>query len=285
MALQICFWQQNGGVEPFQKKGSIMKKARPARLLALLLCIAMLFSVACAPSSHSDTAESSSDTANSNTPPENGARAIVGKTVKLYYTAENVQDIAVAHYEGTPEILLVDTQTACEKFVDGVLGEKWNFTYEETDTTLTITRDNGAYCVLDFVEDTLYFNNLDMFTTFGFSNMADMLENTFVDAEGNSFYFQRTGSVAVPGLPVLIHLAERNINLDIYEGKKYVPFQTFNDMILSPFLKAFAYNSQDLFSLCDGRLDPSLNDTFYSIEPAERSAALIEYTVTALKPS
>ena len=29
-----------------------------------------------------------------------------------------------------------------------------------------------------------------------------------------------------------------------------------------------------MFSLSDGRLDPSFKDTFYSIEPAERSAAV-----------
>lgn len=266
-----------------------MKINLTIRLAALLLCAVLLFTVSCAttgtvtPSATSDT---TTPTTSNQTPesafPANGAETIVSKTVKLYHTAEIIENITLAHYEGSPEILLIDTETMCEEFIDDLLGVKWSFTYEETDTTLTITRDNGAYCIIDFVEDTMYFNDFDMFTAFGFGNMADMLDSKFVDAEGNNIYFQRTNSLEIAGLPVHIDLAARNIPLDIYEGKKYVPFQTFNDIFLSPFYQCFAYNSKDLFSLANGSLEPSVKEQFYSIEPTERSAALIEYTVSEL---
>ena len=278
-------------IEALQKrKGSAMKFNLTIRSFALLLCLVTLFTVSCVapvttnPPATSDdtTTPPTSDNPPESTFPENGEETIVTKTIKMYQTAEAFEDITVAHYEGTPEILLIDTETMCEEFINELLGGKGPFTYEETDTTLTITRANGAYCKIDFVEDTMYFNDFDMFTAFGFGNMADMLDSKYVDSEGNSFYFQRTDSLSIAGLPLVIDLAARNIPLDIYEGKKYVPFQTFNDIFLSPFYHNFAYNSKDLFSLANGRLDPSIKDAFYSIEPTERSEALIEYTVNEL---
>ena len=262
------------------------------KILAFILASVMLLSCALLASCNSgDNAgagatnpPATSDTASTEAPalPENGAEKIVPKTVKLYTTADNFKDVTVAHYDGTPEILLIDTETMCHEFIDTFLGTNWSFSYEETETTLTVTRDNGAYCEIDFVEDTMYFSDFDMFVACGYGNMADMLDGTYVDGDGNSFYFQRTSSLSISGLPVIIDLAARDIPLDIYEGKKYVPFQTFNDIFISPFWRSFAYNGKDLFYLPDARIDSSINDTYYSIEPAERSAALIEYTVNEL---
>lgn len=262
-----------------------MKAKLTSRLVAALLCLVMFFSVSCSvPPAIPDitTTPPTSDNAPEATFPENGAEKIVPKTAKLYTTADNFKDVTVAHYESTPEILLIDTETMCHEFIDAFLGTSWSFSYEETETTLTITRDNGAYCEIDFVEDTMYFNDFDLFVACGYGNMADMLDGTYVDAEGNSFYFQRTSSLSISGLPVIIDLAARDIPLDIYEGKKYVPFQTFNDIFISPFWRSFAYNSKDLFYLPDARIDSSISAEYYSIEPVERSAALIEYTVNEL---
>ena len=148
------------------------------RLLAALLCAVMLFTVSCTTpdSNKSETTDAPSDTEES-TVPANGAKKVVTKTVKLYQTAERVDDVTVAHYEDTPDILLIDTETMCRAFIDVFLGTSWSFSYEETETTLTITRDNGAYCEIDFVEDTMYFDDFDMFVACGYGNMADMLKN------------------------------------------------------------------------------------------------------------
>lgn len=267
-----------------------MKINLKARVAALILCIAALFAVSCTapgttnPPSTSDitTTPPASDNTPEVTHPENGAEKIVSKTLKLYHTAEKFEDITLSHYEGTPEILLIDTKTMCEEFINEFLGEKGPFTYEETDTTLTITRANGAYCTIDFVEDTMYFDDFDMFTAFGSGNMADMLCATYTDKEGNNFFFQRTDSLTISGLPIEIDLASREIPLDIYEGKKYIPFQTFNDVFMSPHLVNFAYNGQDLFWANGGNVDSSVSDKFYSVGPADRSEALIEYTAKEL---
>lgn len=274
-----------------------MKKTLKIRLMAMLLCMVMLFSVACAPTGTEPTTPPSLDNGESSTPdnngtstpgggeptyPENGTEKIVPKTVELYVTSENVDEILVAHYESTPEILLMDIDNIREEFLDSLLSTQASFSYEETETTLTIKRENGAYCVLDFVEDTLYFNNLDLFKARRSDSMSDLLAHPYVDSEGNSIYFSKTDSWDISGLSVYIDLASRNIPLDIYEGKKYIPLQTFNDVFLSSYGYNFVYNSKALFMATAGELDPSVLAEYYSIEPTDRSEALAEYTVNEL---
>ena len=58
----------------------------------------------------------------------------------------------------------IDNETMCREFVDEYLGKNWEFTYEETETTLTITRDNGAYYTVDRgVEPHYYFGKLESY--------------------------------------------------------------------------------------------------------------------------
>jgi hypothetical protein len=214
--------------------------------------------------------------------PENGAEKIIPVTKKLYISSEQSDDILVAHYESTPEILLIDMDTVFTEFFAGILSKNGTYVYEDEETTLTIERDNGAYCIIDFVEDTLYFNNFDLFLASRSNTMADILGLPYVDSEGNSIYFQNTGSLDITGHALFIYLSERNIPLDIYEGKKYIPFQTFNDIFLSPFGYNFVYNSKDLFLAAGGSVDPALEKEYYSLEPTEKSQALAEFTANEL---
>ena len=107
------------------------------RLVAVLLCtvmvMVMLFLVSC----DSDTTPTDS-TSSTTTPstgdltapdsgesefPENGAKKIIPLTKKLYISSEQSADVLVAHYESTPEILLIDMDTAFNEFFTGVLSE------------------------------------------------------------------------------------------------------------------------------------------------------------------
>lgn len=282
-----------------------MKNNVTKKLLAALLCIVMIFSVVSCSSQNTATTDTSTNaesttaetTESSETEstessalenedsefPVNGATKIIPQTKQLRQTAETSQDFLVAYYEDCPEILLIDTDTMCAEFFDALLSkEGTTYTYEETDTTLTIIRSNGASCVIDFVEDTIYFNNFDLFNTVRSDAMSDLLSSQYVDKEGNSVYFSKTDSLDIAGLPILIDLAERNIPLDIYEGEKYIPLQTFNDIFLSLYSQNIVYNGKDLFLISGGVLDDSLKDEYYSIEVTERSEALADYTANEI---
>lgn len=264
------------------------------RLLAAVIGALMVFSVACTSPAPSATVPNSvppTTTApaatengeeNQSQSPENGAKKILSQLRKVYTTAENYEEVSFAHYEETPDILLIDLQTACEKFLEVDLKGRAGFTYEETDTMLTIKRDNGTYCEIDFVEDTIFFSNFDLFNAFR-TNMSDLLCAPFVDENGNNIYFKVTDSTDIQGVPIRIHLSPRGIPLDIYEGKKYIPFQTFNDMFLSFYGFNYLFNSKDVFKVGgDGTLDESLKEEYYSLQPTQRSQALADFTAKEL---
>ena len=244
-------------------------------LMTAILCFVTIFSVSCTQQNPAPDTIVGDETAY----PENGAQKIVSQVRKLYISAEDVKDLTFAHYESTPEILLVDVETAANLLDQ--LSKITKFEFKETDTTLTITRVNGATCVLDFVEDSVYFEDFDLFTKFA-DNVADILESTYFNSKGESIYFKITDYMSVAGRPVDIDLAEKNIPLDIYEGKKYIPLQTFNDLFVSPFAHNYLFNSKDVFFVSGMELDDALSAEYYSVEPAERSEALVEYTVNEL---
>ena len=261
-----------------------MKNNLKTRLLALLLCLVMLFSVACTtqenpPSGEPNTPESGEPEQPEEDYPENGTKTILSETKNMYVSSDVVEELLVAYYEDCPEILLISADTAVEDFFAGFLGELVGaYEIDETETELKITRGNGAYCILNFVEDTIYFNNFDLFNAARSDTTADILGFPYVDEEGNSIYFQMTDSLNIAGLPIKIDLAARNIPLDIYEDQKYIPLQTFNDVFLAPQSWNVTYNSRDLFIFANGAVSPALEEQYYSVGAIERSEALAEYT-------
>ena len=258
-------------------------------LLILILCVSTLLFVSCdTPNNNQQTAETPNNEETIEPDdgvsayPENGAKKIVSQVRNVYSSADSVKEMTFAHYEETPDILLIDTKTACEFVFDSLLSQYGKYEIKETETALTITRDNGAYCVIDFVKDSIYFNNFDMFRTRFNNTMSDILLSSYTDSNGNPIYFKLDESVDIAGDPVYLDLAERDIPLDIYDGKKYIPFQTLNDFFISPFEMNFAFNSKDVFDVSDGTLDPVLEEMYYSIGPKERSQALAQYTANEL---
>ena len=293
-----------------------MKKSLIKRITALMLSVLIVFAI-CACGNNQTATSSSSSTTKSSTAdsattdssvtessttedsttsddsstttdfPENGATEIVCVDKKVYFSLEVIEPISAAYYENQSEILLIEINTAFEEIINGFLLGMDNIgasvTIEETDTTITLTRETGDYCEIDFVEDTIYFSDFDSFNTRGYKdNPFDVLSSAYLNEEGESIFFQRESSIYTPGYGILIDLAERNIPLDIYEGKKYIPFQTFNDLFITPHGMNFAYNGEDVFFLVGNSLSPELEELYYHDEPSERSDALAEYTYNEL---
>ena len=106
-----------------------MKNAVKTRLMAMFLCIIMVFFVSCTtpnpPSGDPVT-------------PLNGAKKILSQTIKVYTTAQDVEEMAFAHYEDAPDILLMDSKTACEfifGFFYGNQKSRQSFSREPKPTT------------------------------------------------------------------------------------------------------------------------------------------------------
>jgi hypothetical protein len=283
-----------------------MKKNLKTRLMALLLCVIMIMSVSCASAKPATSTPAASTPADPGTDdpgtddpgtddpgtddpgtddpgidpdlPANGAQKIVTESKKLYSTAENVELLDVAYYESTPEILLISTDTMISFFFNSFMSGSTSFTFEETEDTLTITKANGAYCMIDFVVDVIYFDNFDLFCASRSNSTSDIISNPYLDSKGNSIYFQTTNTKNIAGLPLYLDLAEKDIPLDVYEGKKYMTLQTFNDIFLVPYAVSCVYNGQDLYLAQGGKVDASVEAQYYSVGPVERSEALAEFT-------
>ena len=262
-----------------------MKNRLLKQITAAMLALIMLVSfVSC--STPPVTPDVTTPNAEGEKYPENGATKIVSAEKNIYNTAEQSMPISVAHYENQPEILLIDITVAVNDFFNGLLSDLANSapaTIEETEETVTIKRPNGSYCIIDFVKDTVYFNDFETFTGKDFSdNPHDLVAFPYVDEEGNSVYIKRDSSFFTPGYALEINLGNRNIPLDIYEGKKYIPLQTFNDLFIGSFGANLVYNGKDLFFMGGNSLSDDLKEIYYHEERTPRSEALAEFNFNEL---
>ena len=252
-----------------------MKKSFLTKLTSVMLSVLMIFSI-CACDGNSQSANY----------PKNGARKIIDTEKIFYVSLEMNQPLSVAHYENQEEILLMEINSAVTEFINEMALGRYDGTsveVEETDSMVKLTRENGAYCEIDFVKDTVLFSDFDTFNKKGDAiNPHDMLSSAYLNEEGENIFIKREKSFFTPGYSIEIDLAERDIPLDIYGGKKYIPLQTFNDLFISPYGINIAYNGQALFLLVGNTLSADLEDMYYLDEPTPRTSALAEFNYNEL---
>ena len=252
-----------------------MKKTFLSKITAIVMSMLMLFSL-CA--------------CNENAPqasiyPKNGEKKIITTTRDIYLPTGQSQPFNVAYYENQEEVLLIEIEYAVTELLSNfVLARTGNtLSYEENSTQVLLTRDNESYCELDFVKDTVYFDDFDSFSSAGHNATPhDMLALPYVNGTGQKEYFERGDSFYTPGYAIELDLSERNIPLDIYGGKKYIPLQTFNDIFVCPFGCNIAYNGENLFVLVGSTVADEVTDLYYGKEASQRSTALTEYNYNEL---
>lgn len=147
---------------------------------------------------------------------------------------------------------------------------------------ITLTRDNGAYCTLDFEKGTVLFSEYNRFTTCSYELGAlDILDAKGFNADGEAEYFQRVLCSEEPGGAYLLELHARGIPMVMENGEGYITLQTFSDLFLTPFEVMLGYNGKDVFFL-DSQLLGPLEKTYYTEQPEERSQALADLTYRQL---
>lgn len=252
-----------------------MKKHFFSKITALTMAFLMVFSL-CACNANTSTSSQF---------PKNGAKKIITTSKDVYLPSGASNPFNVAYYENEEEILLVEINYAVNELLnDFALARSENsVSVEETDSKVILTRDNQSYCEIDFVEDTVCFSDFDTFNARSYmATPHDLLATSYMNEEGKSEYFERGDSFFTPGYALIIDLAERNIPLDIYEGKKYIPLQTFNDLFICPFGLNIAYNGKNLFALIGNNIDGDIANLYYDKEVADRSTALSEFNYNEL---
>lgn len=256
-----------------------MKKHFLTRITAVIISVLMLFSLCACNSASTPTPSTPSEY------PKNGEKKIVTTTKNIYSPTGESEQLNVAHYENEEEILFIEINLAVNEFLNKFVLAKSNnsATVKEDDTMVTIVRDNESYCQLDFVKDTVCFDDFDYFNSASYdATPHDLLASSYTNSEGKSEYFERGLSFFTPGYAIEIDLAERNIPLDIYEGKKYIPLQTFNDLFVCPYGVNIAYNGENLFVLIGSSISSEISNLYYNKEKTPRSAALTEFNYNEL---
>lgn len=285
-------------------KTNLMKK-----LTALLLSAIMVLSLIACTVNESQTEEESKSSVSTETVAETEGSESTEETEgsesieetesgeaeeKIIVTAEkdlhlpdnSIEKLSVAYYENQPEILLIEISYAVgELITDMLLSDSPNagVSIEETETTVMLTRENGAYCEIDFENGTVFFSDFDLFNMNPQNdNPHDLLAFPYIDENGESVFIQCTTSFYTPGYGLLIDLLERNIPIGIYGGEKYIALQTFNDMFISSRGVNIAYNGNDLFLIVGNALSPDLAELYYHEEKTDRSEALAEFNFNEL---
>lgn len=204
-----------------------------------------------------------------------GASVTPTTATAYYIIPEENEDIELAFVDIYEDVPFVDLEYFVENVMLSLYGSmdsEYTLTADNSEGVITLTRDNGSRAIFDFVENSIYFDDLNLFNKLPFRSAGiDILSSDGFDSEGQPAYFQRTGNVFErTGRAVMIDMDRRFLPMLYRDGKGYVPLQTMNDLFMISNAYSLVYNQKDVF-LTIGSGFGALSDLYYSVEPGMRS--------------
>ena len=235
------------------------------RGFALFLCVVLLMAgCSAAPGEVPQTANLSSE------------------TVPFYRgSIDNVSEITLYYKDGQTDIPYVDMDTVREVAIDAqryLEDDGYQLTMETDGKMVDFVRENGSRVSIDFDESSIGWDDYNLFTTASYAQQQlDVLSNTGLDENGEPELFQRGDSSFVRrGESIGLYFEDFFIELIYEDGKGYMPLQTFSDLFLAYFYINLAYNGEAVFMIEATDLG-DMRETYYSVEPRERSAELARF--------
>ena len=235
------------------------------RGFALFLCVVLLMAgCSAAPGEVPQTANLSSE------------------TVPFYRgSIDNVSEITLYYKDGQTDIPYVDMDTVREVAIDAqryLKDDGYQLTMETDGKTVDFVRENGSRASIDFGEGAIAWDDYNLFTTASYAQQQmDILSHTGLDENGEPELFQRGDSSFVRrGESIGLYFEDFFIELIYEDGKGYMPLQTFSDLFLAYFYINLAYNGEAVFMIEATDLG-DMRETYYSVEPRERSAELARF--------
>lgn len=235
------------------------------RGFALFLCVVLLMAgCSAAPGEVPQTANLSSE------------------TVPFYRgSIDNVSEITLYYKDGQTDIPYVDMDTVREVAIDAqryLEDDGYQLTMETDGKMVDFVRENGSRVSIDFDESSIGWDDYNLFTTASYAQQQlDVLSHTGLDENGEPELFQRGDSSFVRrGESIGLYFEDFFIELIYEDGKGYMPLQTFSDLFLAYFYINLAYNGEAVFMIEATDLG-DMRETYYSVEPRERSAELARF--------
>ena len=203
------------------------------------------------------------------------------ETVPFYRgSIDNVSEITLYYKDGQTDIPYVDMDTAREVAIDAqryLEDDGYQLTMETDGKTVDFVRENGSRASIDFGEGAIAWDDYNMFTTASYAQQQmDILSHTGLDENGEPELFQRDSSFVRRGESIGLYFEDFFIELIYEDDKGYMPLQTFSDLFLAYFYINLAYNGEAVFMIEATDLG-DMRETYYSVEPRERSAELARF--------
>ena len=166
----------------------------------------------------------------------------------------------------------------------------YEITMLEDDTVLVLTKDNGAFMVIDLAENYITISDVE---GIGFleNNPGEMVSLAGFSTEDNVFYLiSDAGKTDLKrsGYVFGANLGEYNLKVYYQDGEVFVPLELIND-IFTGYGFSFLYNGENVFVI-QGSFDTvttdedgnTMVDYYYANEPKERSKSLAKFTYSTL---
>lgn len=194
---------------------------------------------------------------------------------------DNVSEITLYYKDGQTDIPYVDMDTVREVAIDAqryLEDDGYQLTMETDGKMVDFVRENGSRVSIDFDESSIGWDDYNLFTTASYAQQQlDVLSHTGLDENGEPELFQRGDSSFVRrGESIGLYFEDFFIELIYEDGKGYMPLQTFSDLFLAYFYINLAYNGEAVFMIEATDLG-DMRETYYSVEPRERSAELARF--------
>lgn len=212
---------------------------------------------------------------------------LTSQTVPMYLTeAANKDEITLYFVNGQTDIPYIDMQTANDLIEDAMQlngDDKYELTMSQEGTVVTLTRENGSSVSIDFSDDTMAWDNYNLFTAMSFATTnLDAVGASGFNAEGEPELFQRTDNTYVrEGEDIGIRFSDFFIDLIYEDGVGYMPLQTVSDLFIAYSYLNMAYNGEAVFMILNSDLT-DMTDLYYAVEPRERSEALAHFNYVEL---
>jgi hypothetical protein len=181
-------------------------------------------------------------------------------------------------HEDIPYLSLVDSAGLLNLIFTNIYQDSASsFTLSSADGVMTLTRDNGAKAIFDFINQTLTFTDYASLFQKSFSaGSCDLVTMNIKDASGNPRYLKRIGFSQRQGQSVTLDLNAYQVPIYVKDDQGVIPLQLLSDFFLEGLGLTILDNSQNLF-LITGSGVGLLSDKYFAQSTGPRSQALAEF--------
>ena len=158
--------------------------------------------------------------------------------------------------------------------------------------TVTLTRENGHFCSIDFTKNSIFFSDYNAFIKLKTDQtLVDGHNLILKDENGKDLYLKTNlkASNERYGKYITLDLDAYDIDLVNDDNGYYLPIQTLNDIFLKNVMRSMLYNGKSVFITAadgsslraNGELTP-LGKLYYKNKPKKFSKALTLYNYNEL---